>query len=453
MRQDGMFSNYVKSSHSLVCDPSTENALWNNDRTVNHAIDETTLDNKGPVHINIPMHEPLYHTTPIEEYQAPKIVKTLRRRNILSEETQSEIRRLWQSFDKVLVIVGQHTRSAEFDAAIGKLASINKVVVLTETTSNVVADGVYRSIDRLIDSMNQEEYGIFAPDLVISCGGALVSKKLRFMLREMHLSGHWHVDASDDYIDTYQSLTMNIPMMLEELVPLLIESSQANDQSQWKERWVDREETTKAAHDDYLKSCSWSDLFVLNLIHEKAPFGLWHVANSTPVRYTQLFETRRDLTYRANRGVSGIDGCTSTAMGAAYITDQLVTLVTGDIAFFYDSNAFWHNHVPSNLRVIMINNEGGNIFRYVKGPLQTKQFEQHFEAHHKTSAQGIAQAYGVKYERVINEKELKGVLEKIYMPSFNETIIVEVLTPREKNVDILKDYFNSIKNAVHVNLT
>ncbi len=449
MRQDGMFSNYIKSSHSLVCDPSTENTLRHNERMINRAIDETILGSQGPVHINVPMHEPLYDTTPIEEYHTPKVVQTLRRRNVLGEDTQSEIKNLWTTYDKVLVIVGQHNRSSEFDAAIGMLASIDNVVVLTETTSNVVAESVYRSIDRLIDSMSQEEYGMFAPDLVISCGGALVSKKLRFMLREMNISEHWHVDESDKYIDTYQALTMNIPMMLEELVPLLLESSMVRDQMQWKERWANREEVTKSAHSEYIKSCNWSDLFVLNFIHEQAPSGIWHVANSTPVRYTQLFETRIDLTYRANRGVSGIDGCTSTAMGAAYLTDQLVTLVTGDIAFFYDSNAFWHNHVPSNLRVIMINNEGGNIFRYVKGPMKTKQFEKHFEAHHKTSAEGIAQAYGVNYKKVQNETELKKILEEIYAPSYDQAIIVEVTTPREGNIGILNDYFKYIRNSVH----
>jgi len=450
MRQHNMFSNYVKASHTLICDPQNDQGLWYNDRLINQAIDETNIHGKGPVHLNIPMHEPLYNTVPVENYALPKVVQTLRRRNVLSQDTENDIRRDWKEYKKVLVIIGQHTRSTEFDRAVERLAVLGNVVVLTETTSNVVAEGVYRSIDRLIDSMNQEEYDSYAPDLIISCGGALVSKKLRFMLREMNSSQHWHVDSSDRYIDTYQSLTLNIPMMLEELVPILTQEAETESKSitPWKNLWIAREVATKSAHDDYLKDCKWSDLLVLNMLHDLAPSGLWHVANSTPVRYTQLFETRVDLTYRANRGVSGIDGCTSTAMGAAFLTDQIVTLVTGDIAFFYDSNAFWHNHVPPNLRVIMINNEGGNIFRYVKGPQETAQFEQHFEAHHKTSAEGIAKAYGVAFTRVGSESELCTTLNEIYAPEYNQAIIVEVSTPRDKNINILKDYFQFISNEI-----
>jgi len=449
MRQHNMFSNYVKASHTLICDPQDAQGLWYNDRLVNQAIDESHITGRGPVHINIPLHEPLYDTAPLENYLTPKIVHTLQRRNVLSEETKEDIIQNWNGCKKIIVIVGQHTRSAEFDRAVEKLATISKVVVLTETTSNVVAEGVYRSIDRLIDSMHPDDYESFAPDLVISCGGALVSKKLRFMLREMNISQHWHVDSSDRYIDTYQSLTLNIPMMLEELVPILTQGDDSDSSTEWKQRWISREKTTKSAHELYLKDCVWSDLLVLSILHEVAPSGLWHVANSTPVRYTQLFETRVDLTYRANRGVSGIDGCTSTAMGAAFLTDKIVTLVTGDIAFFYDSNAFWHNHVPPNFRVIMINNEGGNIFRYVKGPLETAQFEKHFEAHHKTSAEGIAMAYAVEYKKVSTEVELRRALKEIYAPEYNQAIIVEVCTPREKNIDVLKDYFKFLKTKVH----
>jgi len=186
----------------------------------------------------------------------------------------------------------------------------------------------------------------------------------------------------------------------------------------------------------------------MDIIHNEIPGGQMHVASSTPVRYTQLFETREDLQYRSNRGVSGIDGCTSTAVGAAYGTDELVTIVTGDIAFFYDSNAFWHHHVGDNLRVIMINNEGGNIFRYVKGPQQTAQFEKHFEAHHKTTAAGLASTYGIDYRLVSDESTLRDALKEIYASDFNHPVIVEITTPRDENIEVLKDYFQFLSDQV-----
>ncbi len=448
MRQSGVFSNYVKGGYVLVSDPVDNDRLWYNTRIVNEAIDLSTNDGGGPVHINVPFREPLYEVEETDHIETPKIIGSIQRQNIVEEGTREMLRQQWIEHHKVLVVVGQHNRCDVFDDAIRQLAALDHVVVLTETTSNVCAKGVFRSIDRLIDSIGSEEYKSFAPDLIISCGGGLVSKKIRYMLREMMVTSHWHVDANDRYMDTYQSLTLNIPMMIEELVPLLLLVSPSISDGEWKDMWVHREVVTRRAHEQFLLNCPWSDLYVLHRLHQQAPSGFWHAANSTPVRYTQLFETRIDLTYRSNRGVSGIDGCTSTAMGCAFVVEEMVTFVTGDIAFFYDSNAFWHKHVASNIRVILINNGGGNIFRFVEGPMKTDQFEEHFEAHHSTSAQGIAQAYQVEYRAVSDEQELDNVLEEVYGKDYNKATIIEVFTPREQNIEILKKYFHSLRAAV-----
>jgi len=448
MRQAGMFSNYVKSNYNLVCDPHDEQGLWFNDRIVNQAIDESIYNSPGPVHINVPFQEPLYNYEAGSEVVVPKIIHSIQRNNQVKTADQLNIIKEWSGYAKVLVIVGQHIGSSDFDNALLQLSQLPHVVVLTETTSNVCVDGVFRSIDRLIDSMDTAEYDQFSPELILSCGGPIVSKKLRFMLRAMQIKGHWHVDQDDQYIDTYRALTLNIPMRLEELVGLIVETIVPGVDGGWKAGWEKREEDTFALHQQYLASCKWSDLQVMDTLHKSIPSGIWHAANSTPVRYTQLFETRLDLVYRSNRGVSGIDGCSSTAAGAAYIADEIVTIVTGDIAFFYDSNAFWHNHVSSNLRVFMLNNQGGSIFRYVKGPMGTEQFEEHFEAHHVTSAKGIAESYKISYREVNDENDLVIAINEVYHEDFDEAVIVEINTPRDLNIQMLKNYFKFIKDGL-----
>ena len=449
MRQKDVFQNYVKASFEMMGEAEQKDHLWYNDRIVNQAIDLTTLDGCGPVHVNFPLRQPLYDCIDIQQLKLPKIVTSIQRKNVLPASAIKELNEDWGNHKSVLVIIGQQGRSASFDRAIESISILPHVVVLTETTSNVCADQVFRSIDRLIDSIVKEEYADFAPDLVISCGGALVSKKIRFMLRDMSIKSHWHVDPNDSYLDTYMSLTRNVPLMFEELVPVITKNTTTTISASFKSTWVRREMMTKEAHDKYLSATPWCDLRVMHIIHKSIPSGQLHVANSTPVRYTQLFETRQDLQYRSNRGVSGIDGCSSTGIGSAFGTDEMVTIVTGDIAFFYDSNAFWHHHVNSNLRVFMINNEGGNIFHFVKGPRDTAQFEKHFEAHHNTSAKGIAEAYGVAYRQVNNEDELRNTISDIYNPSYNSAIIIEIITPRNENIKILKKYFNYINEVVH----
>ncbi len=122
-----------------------------------------------------------------------------------------------------------------------------------------------------------------------------------------------------------------------------------------------------------------------------------HLANSMPVRYVNLLGLTRPAEVFANRGTSGIDGCTSTALGAALMTDKPVFLLTGDVSFFYDRNALWHPHLPQNLRIVLFNNGGGNIFRLIEGPSVQPELEQYFETRHQTTARHTAEDAGLGY--------------------------------------------------------
>jgi len=166
------------------------------------------------------------------------------------------------------------------------------------------------------------------------------------------------------------------------------------------------------------------------------------LANSTPVRYAQLFKTRKDIIYNANRGVAGIDGSTSTATGAAYITQLPTSIITGDISFFYDSNAFWQHHLSPNLRVILINNGGGNIFRVIKGPDTTAQLANYFEAQQERSAEYIAKTYNLNYFVAEKEATLKKVLSPFYQQAKNNRpAILEIKTPNVESAAVWRAYY------------
>ncbi len=447
MKQKDVYANYIKKSFELFEEPRQEEHLWFNDRIVNEAINEASgigaESAPGPVHINVPMREPLYEMVDASGITIPKIISRADTSTVLSESLMAEITSEWTNYKGVLIIVGQKDNDSAFDKVIDKLARLPQVIVLTETTSNVYSDHVLPSIDRVVDSIQKDEYDDFEPELVISCGAAIVSKKIRFMLRQMNIKGHWHVDPDDGYIDTYQALTRQISVAPEYLFELLSKNEIRKEPTDFKNIWLEREEHTKAAHKRYLSNCPWSDLQVMADILEVIPAGILQLSSSTPVRYLQLFKHREDLLYKCNRGVSGIDGCTSTAAGYAYVHDGIVTLVTGDVAFFYDSNALWHHHLSGQLRIIMINNEGGNIFRYVKGPDKTNHLGKHFEATHKTSAKLLAQTHGVSYFEASDRAALQQGLTDLYQAE--TTALLEVNTPRETNIDVLKEYFESLR--------
>ena len=448
MRQRNVYHNYIKKSFELIEEADQEEHIWYNDRIVNEAINETTQGKYGPVHINVPLREPLYDLVSNEKVGVPKIIEHLSVQSSLSNAEMKNLLDEWHDHSKVLVIVGQGQGNDALNNRLDQFGQLEGVVILTESTSNVLADNVFPSIDRLIDSISVDEYESFTPDLIISIGSAIVSKKIRFMLRAMKVASHWQVDEHDTYVDTYQSLTRIIPIPACDLLDGLLHDSKSWDGDRdYQMSWTNREQQTLEAHGDFVKNCPWSDLLVFHHIFEAIPSGAIHLASSTPVRYTQLFPRRDNLQYYCNRGVSGIDGCSSTAAGFAYMTNEIVTLVTGDLAFFYDSNAYWHNQVNPNLKTILINNQGGNIFRYVKGPDQTNHLDQHFEAKHETSAAGIAKAYGMTYQSASDVNTLLKGLNWLY-EQHDLPALLEIHTPGEVNIDILKEYFTHLQQSV-----
>jgi 2-succinyl-5-enolpyruvyl-6-hydroxy-3-cyclohexene-1-carboxylate synthase len=185
---------------------------------------------------------------------------------------------------------------------------------------------------------------------------------------------------------------------------------------------------------------------VLSNIHKSIPpkFNV-HYANSTSVRYAQLFPHRNDLNYFANRGTSGIDGCTSTAAGYAHASKTPTLLITGDVAFFYDSNALWNHHLSEHLRIIMINNEGGNIFRIIDGPDTTDQLEKHFEAKHNTSAEHLAKTYNVPYYFCDDPESIEATLPDFFAPKNGRPAILEIKTPNTISAQVMRDLFKALE--------
>ena len=167
------------------------------------------------------------------------------------------------------------------------------------------------------------------------------------------------------------------------------------------------------------------------------------MGNSSSVRYIQLFSNMSTITYNSNRGVSGIDGSSSTAVGAANVTSKNTLLVTGDLSFIYDQNSLWNDELPSNLKIVVINNQGGGIFNIIPGPKTTPYAKKHFETAHELSLEKIAATYKINYQFANNENDAIKSLDNIM--NSNHMEILELFTGKSKNEEILNDYFSAIK--------
>jgi 2-succinyl-5-enolpyruvyl-6-hydroxy-3-cyclohexene-1-carboxylate synthase len=185
---------------------------------------------------------------------------------------------------------------------------------------------------------------------------------------------------------------------------------------------------------------------VFDVLRQEMPGDTYiHYGNSTPVRYSQLFGADERFTVFSNRGVSGIDGQVSTAAGSAHVTQKINTVITGDLGFLYDSNALMNKHFPGNLKIIMINNGGGGIFRFIPGPDTSGFLEEFFETSHDWEASKICEAFNLEYFRAEDENSLRDNLKRLYVDSQGAALL-EIFTTAKTNSDILRDYFKQLKS-------
>ncbi len=445
IRQSNIYANYIKGSFDFPVEVENDSDRWYAQRMVNEAIELTQFPEAGPVHINLPFREPLYNVRDYSNDPIPKLFTTTKTKLELPEFEINQLQKEWNSYDKILVITGLLHPNVELNRALNKLSEQENVAILTETTSNVFGDKFNRSIDRLIVGIEGEEEK-FKPDLLVTLGGPVVSKKVKSYLRSYKPKSHWHINASNDCVDTYQALTNIIPLSPEKILPFLV----GTKKSDYRDIWLKKDASLQKVYNEFLNDIEFCDLKAFEFIFNSLPEGS-HVqlANSTVVRYSNLFDqpSIKKLKCFSNRGTSGIDGTLSTAVGAARANpNEIVTVITGDLSFFYDSNALWISPLPNNLRIILINNKGGSIFRIIDGPSKIEELEQFFEARHNLNAGYIAKTFGLEYQISHDEEGLKSGLQAICNLEFVKRAIMEVSTENELNPHVLKKYFIELKN-------
>lgn len=449
IRQQNVFQNYVRHSFELIQDAAAEPDLSENRHRINKAIHLTNNPVDGPVHLNFPLREPLYRTRPYSSEEIPTIQKP-------ELATEKEVD--WASFEqklaekkRVLIICSLLNPNSALEKELAQWAKYSQVAVLTETTANLNHELFFPCIDRLIVTFNEADTARLNPDLVITIGHQIISKKIKAILRDQQLADHWHIDSDAHHPNTFGALSGSIYTQPEVALSRLRSALATGDF--YYSTWLrNRDKIIDTAHTEFMVDYPFSDLKAVSAMLDHIPQHTnLHAGNSASVRYLQLFKKGRVERNDCNRGTSGIDGCTSTAMGAATESGRNTVLVTGDMAFLYDKNAFWHNQVPGNLKIIVLNNAGGGIFRIIDGSSVEEEVEKYFEAHHQQTAGQVAQMYGLPYFAAHNEEELEAGLKTLFSSSENKPVILEVFTPRLQNDRVLKNYFRHLSAACKTN--
>lgn len=443
VRQENLFVNHTLKSISLE-EAERNDDFRHNNLQINEALNLVFSENPGPVHINIPLGEPLYG---FSDDELPKF-RNIEWYSANAQLPSTELKKLlerWNASTRKMVIVGQLSTDGQINALVQKLAEDQGTVVLAEYLTNLSGERLIQSTDIVVAAISPEEKSEFQPEILLTFGQQIVSKRLKLFVRANQPIEHWHISVAGEHTDTYNSLSHVISSdafsFLNAFVPEI-----KNSGSNYREIWKAAEQKAFQFQDQFLKGAPFCDLTACKTIAAYIPdHSVVHLGNSSPVRLMQMFDPTQGCGYYGNRGTSGIDGSLSTAVGFSMFSDKINTLVLGELSFFYDSNALWNPHFPENLRIIVLNNGGGNIFRLIGGPRQSPALNEHFVAQHNLKAEGLAAAFGINYLKAETQEELSKALNIIFASGFSGPVILEVLTDGELSAKVFQELYEQFK--------
>ena len=437
IRQKDLYQQHSYGDFQLLED-SMENADDENFAIIKKAI-EVCFEKQGPVHINIPLKEPLYNMVS-ELPNFPPIEKTIRENGYeLSPNLVAE----WNTSKRIMILVGTRDYSEELEMQLSQLVKNHSVVILKEANSNLKHDKFFAHIDRYIFNFNDEDFKTYAPDLLITIGQNVVSKKVKQFLRKAQPKNHWHIDEVW-HPDTFFALTEKVKATPEKFFTKLLKSISLEPSSYFN-LWDVLRDKRDLKHTEYCVQTRFSDFKLFEMLSHQIPENInLHISNSSAIRYAQLFDFQKNNIY-CNRGTSGIDGSTSTAMGFAIKDEKQTILVTGDMSFFYDINGLWNNYIPPYTRIIVFNNGGGDIFKIIPGPSSTNAMDEFILTKHHKSAEHLANHFGFAYTKVDDEDTLSRILDNFFKPD-EKAKILEVDTAHIENAEVLKQYFDFLKS-------
>lgn len=442
LRQENIFANYIKASFQTPVETTTETDLHFSDQQISQAVDTALAYPQGPVQINVPLREPIYTAIP-ESHSNPKIIKTLSSEIILTDETVNHLQNQWIEHKRKLVIFGISSKNEEVIQLAQQLSLQPDVVVVAENLSNISGGNIITQPESLFSRINSKNTtDEFVPDLLITVGHSVICKQMKIFLRKNRAKAQWQLESSLPYVDTYGSLTTILSSkVVATLDKIILDKTQSNFADVYKSEM----ETVTTLHRSFVNNPALSDMSITRELLKQLPSDtVLQLANSTSVRWTQLFPTRNGILYFCNRGVSGIDGSLSTATGYAYSSKKPTVFLTGDVSFIYDSNGMWNNYIDNNLKIIVMNNNGGNIFQFIGNKELMKDSLPFFTTPHNVKLKPLTEAYGLQYLSCKKADDLSLKIETLL--SSEKATVLEIFTDSNLNTENYNGYFRNIKH-------
>lgn len=436
--QDRALEPYVKRAWSLDGEAVSPNRLWHVSRCINDLLMEAVSSRPGPVHLNLRLDAPLGSMADYTPDSAC-VIEAVKIRKELPEHVAQELADKLSS-SKTLVIAGFMSPDEKLQAEIKQLLTHPNVAVVAESVANLNVPGVHHYIDTLL--CNTEISHELQPQVVITLGGALISRKIKEYLRSLSSEvEHWAVGVSHTTVDCFQHLKLRIDMPEAPFFHSINKHWTDSQPSTYASVWQQAQVQARFRVTQFLDRFPWSDFKAMGMVFEAIPTD-WNlqVSNGTAIRYAQLFLQGREGRCDGNRGVSGIDGSTSTAIGAGWASEGTTCLITGDMSCQYDVGALGSQLLTPRMKMVVLCNGGGGIFRFVNSTRTLPERERFFGAGPMNlPLKSLSAAYGWAYYEAQSAQELEKVLPE-FISQAHRPALLGLHTPHDLSAQLLTQF-------------
>lgn len=441
--QQDALQPYVKRRCDISARLEFDNGPWWVNRVINDALLEAVSHVKGPVHINIRLDAPLSGMAK-RGGVAERVIGQLSPEPVLRVAEARALGEQLASPRRVMVVAGFMEPDAKLNKALMRLASLPNVAVLTETVANLHGPAFVGRIDSTLCRLSPEEREMMRPDVVITMGGALVSRHLKEWMRSLPAeTEHWHVGNTHTTVDCFKHLTLRVEMSARVFMGQLASAMQPHRaECGYAAMWREASERAAAVHNRIVASEPWCDLTAMAEIFDHIPRG-WNLqlSNGTPVRYAQLMDCSAIHRSDCNRGVSGIDGCTSTAVGASALYNGVTLLISGDMSFQYDLGALASQLLTPRLKIVVMMNSGGAIFRFIASTRNLPELERNFAVGTRLPLKQLCEGWGIAYFEAESREALRRNWARFAGESERPALLA-VKTSGELSARVLTNYFD-----------
>lgn len=444
IRQTGVLSNIVKQNYYMAADGGNA-AEWLYRRTLNDALSLAAAGKPGPVHINIAFDEPLGLMVD-ESYARFKKIEHVARQVAVGMEDMAEAAR----YNKIMIVAGFMPPNQALNRELNRLAALG-VAVLYEAQSNLeISDGVF-NIDPTLAYVQRDGQAV-KPQLVITIGGSLLSRHLKTMLRGCDGLQHWHVGFSDTSIDCFKHLTRRFecePLQAITALADVLESQEfPSGLLEYGRCWSLNSYYAALHTEAFADDAPWCDLKAMSSVFGELfaeQLGSLHLSNGTAVRYAQMFTLLERVNIECNRGVSGIDGSTSTAMGYAAVSPGRHVLITGDMSFVYDLGALNMCASLDDFTIILLDNGGGGIFRYITSTSNLGEdiLNRYFDLSVPFNVKQLTESFGAGYFYADSNQAFQRCMRQVN--DCTGVRIVHVRTDAVLSADVLREFYENLK--------